>query len=239
MIQFYRFLLTSLLSCFLAYAGADPMLEPEPLTAPALTSAPEASVLPDEYSARVPVTARTPEARTAAFENGLRQVYMHLTAHADLDRYPALKQSMTNATAWVDQYQYQQAGDTTYMLIRYNPDQVNRVLSEADLSVYTEVSAPLGSVAMLTEPSQITLIVTDLDNLEDYMRIDAYLDTLPGVTDAQAAEINIPTATFQLTITEPVSLFEETLISGHFLEPDHDSDNPSDASTLHYRYSPP
>src|SRR5690349_3866681 len=105
-----QYLVTSLLTLFCLGAMADAMLEPTPLTPSPLSSAPEAAGLPDAYTARVATSTRTQDARAAAFQTGLRQVYMQLTGHADIDRYPPLKESMARATEWVDQYQYQQSG---------------------------------------------------------------------------------------------------------------------------------
>jgi hypothetical protein len=324
-----------------------------------------AEIAPDFYTARVLVVSRSDDARTAGFQEGLRQVYQKLTAKSSISSERPLMESIKKAPTWVDRYQYQQVGDDTYMVIRYNQSLVKRTLEESELFysdtprptllvwmamnvqsvpiVLTEqqmspeallmkkslldaaarwgfrIQIPNGdpldhvtpaditgafdsatheasmrypvegylSVALsgkeealeaiwrsmvgeakangtakgnvttvfddllaqvatdylhqadtvaATSPSDIELVVSHVDDLEAYMRVDAYLNTLPGVKVVETVEMSMPTVRFRMKLTEPISALEASLGTGRFLSLDDDPDNEHGLDTLYYRY---
>ncbi|MFI4956321.1 MAG: DUF2066 domain-containing protein [Gammaproteobacteria bacterium] len=329
------------------------------------TTAWAASPVTDLYTARVLVTSRSDDARTAGFQAGLRQVYMKLSAKSDISSYKPLVQSLESAPEWVDRYQYQQSGNDAYMVIRFNQTLVKKALDDASLSysddprptllvwlsmnvqdipvILTEqqlspepllvkkalldaaarwgfdaqiprgdpldhvtpndiagafdspmheasmryhtdgylalaltgkddawhdtwrtmvgeakgngtADGPLAAVfdntfsqvaatylhqaetVATTSPNDIELVVSHIDDLETYMRVDAYLNTLPGVKVVETVEMAMPTVTFRLKLTEPISTLEASLGAGRFLSLDDNPDNEHGLDTLYYRY---
>ena len=243
MSKFIRLFLISFVACFVACA--DPMFEtPHSQSSDQLDAAaqmgmpdPTTAPLPDQYTVRVQVTARTDEARDAAFQTGLRQVYMQLTGHANLDDYPPLKEAIAHASDWVEQYQYQQSGEHSFMLIHYNPTEVNGALKEVDLSAYVE-PAP-GASHNSAGLKEIWLVITDVNDLDAYLRVDAYLNTLPGVDNVQTSELSIPNVTFQFTFADSVDRLEQLLDQGNFLSHADEDDDTTPPITLYYRYNSP
>ena len=319
----------------------------------------------DLYTARVLVTSRSDDAKTAGFQAGLRQVYMKLSGKADISSYKPLIQSLENAPEWVDRFQYQQAGNDAYMVIRFNQSLVQKALDNAALAysddprptllvwlsmnlqdipiVLTEqqlsaepvmvkkalldaaarwgfdiqipkgdpldhvtpadiagaFDSPMHEASMryhtdgylaialtgkdelwhdtwrtmvgeangngtadgalaavfdntfaqvtttylhqadtvaTTSPNDIEMVVSHIDNLETYMRVDAYLNTLPGVKVVETVEMAMPTVTFRMKLTEPISTLEAALGAGRFLSLDDNPDNEHGLDTLYYRY---
>jgi len=319
----------------------------------------------DLYTARVLITSRSDDAKTAGFQAGLRQVYMKLSGKSDISSYKSLVQSLQKAPEWVDRFQYQQSGNDAYMVIRFNQSLVKRALDNASLTysddprptlliwlsmnlqdipvVLTEqqlspepilvkkaledsaarwgydIDIPKGdpldnvtpndiagafdspmheasmryrtdgylAIALTgkedqwndtwrtmvgdatgngtadgtlatvfdntfaqvtaaylhqadtvasTSPSDIELVVSHIDSLETYMRVDAYLNTLPGVKVVETVEMSMPTVTFRMKLTEPISTLEAALGAGRFLSLDDNPDNEHGLDTLYYRY---
>lgn len=337
----------------------------------------------DLYTARVLVTSRSDDAKLAGFKDGLKQVYMKLAAIPEIKPYRALVQSLENAPDWVDRFQYQQSGDDTFMVIRYNPDLVKEALRDAELTfsegprprlvawvslhvqgtpivltqqqlspealavkkalmdaasrwgilleipkgdsedkvappdIQGEVITPMqeangrynadgfiavavsgeapawrvtwrtlgdgvkaagvadgdlptvfnaallgADAAWIHQPgrlereggdesdedrpgaasnaSEVTLMVSRVNNLEAYMRIDAYLNTLPGVAGVETEEMDMPQVTFRLTLKQPPeqwrAKWKAALASEQILALDSDipSDPPPDTFYYHY-----
>lgn len=352
------------------------------LLAFACFSAMAVDATPDMYTARVLVTSRSDDAKTAGFQAGLTQVYMKLAAKPDIKPYRSLVASLAHAPDWVDRFQYQQTGDETYMLIRFNEGLVKEALQSADLPfsdtprprlvawvamnvqntpiVLTEqqvspqailvknalmnaasrwgmnlvlpsgdmaervtpndiggamdarlqeangqyfatgfmaitlagqdpqwqttwhmsvadtkttgtaqgtsladtfdntlVSAAAALIAQPTaaemgtaaawegaaiaaSPDAVTLVVSRVGDLESYMRIDAYLNTLPGVAKVETVEMNMPTVMFRLTLQGASSRWKASLASEQVLALDRDSvpDEP-ESDTFYYHYVAP
>lgn len=327
---------------------------------------------PDLFTARVEITARTDDARAASFREGLKQVYMKLAAVNDIKPYGELVRSLDRATDWVERFQYQQSGDRTFMLIRFNENLVKETLQSADVP-YSEEPRPLlvvwiampvqntlvfltenqiapealvvkqalldasarwsipiemprgdmheamspnnlqqtsddtmkeasghysqdgyiavslsgkdpdwevlwrtavrdekgngtekgtlaaafddifwvadkasaqggersGAVTAPLSSNEVTLIVSHVGDLESYMRIDAYLNTLPGVARVDTESMEIPSVTFRMTLKSQTSNWKAGLASERVLA--LDSDIPEDApdNTFYYHYVAP
>jgi hypothetical protein len=164
-------------------------------------------------------------------------VYMQLTGHANIDDYPSLKSSVQNANAWVAQYQYQQSGDMTFMMVQYNQHEVDNALKNANMSAYVE-PVP-GASATMAGPKAVTIVMTDVNNLDAYLRVDAFLNTMQGVSNVQTTALKIPSVTFQMTVTDPLDHFQHVLGQAGFISHADRDDDMTPAITLYYRYSTP
>ncbi len=97
------------------------------------------------YQAEVPVASQTEDLKQQAVEDGFQQVLIKLTGNPQIASNPVIRSSLQRADYYVQEYSYMAPTPdaSEYMLqVRYDADDVNRLLKHAGASFWGE-SRPL------------------------------------------------------------------------------------------------
>lgn len=100
-----------------------------------------------------------------------------------------------------------------------------------------DISANLYAKAF-DQIDQATLIVTELNEVQDYAKVYAYLKQLNTVADVQLVEFAVPNVVFSIKLSGRLASFEKNLSLDGMLMPSVEPELFAESNTVIYRYMP-
>jgi uncharacterized protein len=100
------------------------------------------------YQAEIPVSSQSAQEKTHAIQDGLVRVLIKVSGNKQiLEKYPALKASLSQADSLVQEYKYTSItgaakSESNLLSLHFDPDGVNRLLREAGAPIW-EANRPL------------------------------------------------------------------------------------------------
>lgn len=166
---------------------------------------------------------------------GFMQPIQKASKRYEVDGLIVLKLTRNSQERWSGQWDIligkEQAANSLNGAVLQNllKDVVNE---EANLSarVYAKAEDHMG---------KIQLVVTDLNDVQAYAKVYAYLRQMKSVSDVQLAEFAIPTVTFDVKLAGRLTTFEKNLaLDGVLMANDPSEPSRNDDRTVTYRYVP-
>lgn len=124
-----------------------------------------AAVVPDLYTARVPVADRSEQALSSAAQDALAQVLVKVSGSAGVLRQPSVAQAMRGARSRVQTYAYLErpGSENPWARIEFDADYVTRLVRESGAPLWTANRPPVLGWVVLQQDNRQRFLSEETD----------------------------------------------------------------------------
>ncbi len=187
---------------------------------------------------KIAVTDQSPQTLQKILPQAFAQALIKISGDANIVSRPAIQQALSQANNWLDSYQYQNETASTgesqqYLVAQFDKDGMTQLLQ----GVGSQASVPQQQKQQTVQDSHVKLIISGVNNLDDYALLLKAIQHLPAVTHVHLSDMNNSIALFDVEVDGGKEALEKSLAAASQLTSMADMNVVAERADLYYQWN--